>query len=67
MIVAKSFRRKRDPVSIQKGKDAVHKIFLEADANNDGQLDLQEFINFSNAISASLAKKYGGSYTLTKE
>lgn len=36
MIVAKAYKKKRDAKSIQKGVFAVHKIFLEADANNDG-------------------------------
>lgn len=67
MIVAKSFKKKRDIASIKKGREAVHKIFSTADVNNDGTLDLEEFKAFSNAISASLKAKYGGAYTLTDE
>jgi len=65
MIVGRSCKGPRDPKSMAKSKEAVHKIFVEADANKDNSLSLEEFMTFSKLMKDSLAKKYGDAYELT--
>ena len=67
MIVSKAFKRDKGNKAKQKSMDAVHKLYVKADANNDTFLNLEEFINFSTYMGDSLKAKYGGSYSLTKE
>ena len=64
MIVSHSSKTKSKITA--KSKEAVHKIFVEADADKDGALSLEEFCAFSKLMSASLKKKYGGAYELTE-
>lgn len=66
MIVTRASKRARDPKSIEKSKAAVLALFTESDANNDGMLDMGEWVMFSAKVEASLKKKYGGAYTLTE-
>jgi len=43
MIVTRASKRARDPKSVEKSKAAVLALFTEADANNDGMLDMGEW------------------------
>ena len=66
MIVSRAYKsEERDKVSVEKSKAAVHKLFAEADVNNDGVLDEKEFIAFCGLMEASLKTKYGDAYHLT--
>lgn len=67
MIVSRASKRKRDPASAEKSKKAVGALFTEADVNNDGMLDMGEWIMFSAKMAESLKTKYGGAYTLNED